>query len=144
MTQKHKYQKYLKTIFKAHCEGTGCCPYTLPQCSNARCSGKTCICFFFYPEEGQVFTTIDVTLISTHISWTFSSTVSRIEKHFPLFSYGIQPHSNITTVAKAPNDFFLLLIWPQKLFRLYKSNWNLNCFLIRKYIYFPVCFLRLF
>lgn len=29
MTQKHKYQKYLKTIFKAHCEGTGCPPYFL-------------------------------------------------------------------------------------------------------------------
>lgn len=88
--------------------------------------------------------TIDITLISTHISWAFSNTVPRNEKHFPLFSYGIQQHSNTTTVAKAPNDFFLLLIWPQKLFHLYKSNWNLNCFLIRKYIYFPVCFLLLF
>lgn len=99
---------------------------------------------FLARRRSHFFLTIDVPLVSTHNSWTFSNTVPRNEKRFLLFSCGIQQHSNITTVSKGPNDSFLLLIWPQKQFHPFKSNWNLNCLLIRKYIYFPVCFLLLF
>lgn len=67
----------------------------------------------------------------------FSGTVNKNEKHFLLFSFGI---SSNTTVAKDPNDFFLLLFWQQKWFHLLRSNCNLNCFLIHRYIYFPVFF----
>lgn len=112
--------------------------------SKCQVQWKTCICFFFYQEEGHFFMTIDVTLVSTHNSWTFSNTVPRNEKHFPLFSCGIQQHSNTTTAAQGPNEFFLLLIWLQKPFHLYKIKWNLNCLFFRKYIYFPVCLLLLF
>ena len=70
----------------------------------------------------------------------FSGTVVKNEKHFPSFSYGI-PYN--TTVAKDPNDVFLLWVWHQKLFHLYTSSCNWNCFLIHRYIYFPVSFLLL-
>ena len=45
----------------------------------------------------------------------FSGTLAKNEKHFPSISYRI-PYS--TTVAKDPNDFFLLWIWQLKLFHL--------------------------
>lgn len=70
----------------------------------------------------------------------FLDPVAKNEKHFPCFSYGI-PYN--TTVVKDPNDFFLLWVWHQKLFHLYRSNCNLNCFLIHRNIYFPVFFLLL-
>lgn len=70
----------------------------------------------------------------------FSGTVAKNEKHFPSFSYGI-PYN--TTVTKDPNDVFLLWVWHQKLFHLYTSSCNWNCFLIHRYIYFPVFFLLL-
>lgn len=37
--------------------------------------------------------------------------------------------------------FFLLVVWHRQLFHLYRSNCNLNCFLIHRYIYFPGFFL---
>lgn len=109
----------------------------LPLMFKCQVLWKPFIFVLFYQDEGHIFMTIDVTLIPC----IFSGTLAKNEKHFPLFSYGITYN---TTVAKDPNDFFLLLVWHQKLFYLHRSNCNRNCFLIHRYIYFPVFFLLLF
>ena len=69
----------------------------------------------------------------------FSGSLAKNEKHFPSISYRI-PYN--TTVAKDPNDFFLLWIWQPKLFHL-KQLQSKFCFLIHRYICFPVLFLLL-
>lgn len=142
VTQKYKHQEYLKTILKTYCKWAGC-PYIFPLCPNARCSGKLVFVSFSIKKKVTFLWPLMSLWFPPTILGHFQ-TVPRNEKHFPLFSCGIQQHSNTTTAAQGPNEFFLLLIWLQKPFHLYKSNWNLNCLLFRKYIYFPVCFLLLF
>lgn len=78
--------------------------------------------------------TVDVTLFFSSFLVYFLAPWPKW-KAVPLFFYGIPCK---TTVAKDPNDSFLLLVWHQKVFHLYRSNYNLNCFLIHRYIYFPL------
>lgn len=68
----------------------------------------------------------------------FSCTLAKNEKHFPSISYRI-PYN--TTVAKDASDFFLLQSGNRNCF--ISSNCNQNCFLIHRYICFPILFLLL-
>lgn len=54
---------------------------------------------------------------------------------FPPGSHTTKQWQRIQTI------FFLLVVWHRQLFHLYRSNCNLNCFLIHRYIYFPGFFL---